>query len=74
MSLIMWGEFMEELKQQFDELTERKKAIWATLTDRLAHDDIYYGYAHEKEPEWKEIVELDRKLIALSAQIKGGNA
>jgi len=54
---------MEELQQQFDDLTEQKKALW---------DEIKDNTLYELSDQWKQIAVLDDQLRALRTKIEGG--
>jgi len=54
---------MEELQQQFDDLTEQKVALWESIKG----NNLY-----ERTSEWQEIRELDNKLLELRSKIEGG--
>lgn len=61
----MWGDEMEELQTQFNELTQRKIELW---------EQIKANALYELTEQWKEIESIDRQLFSLKAQIEGGNA
>lgn len=69
MSLIMWGDCMDEelsLDAQFDLLVEQKIALWDKIKD------IPDAFERENTSEWEQIRKIDEQLLVLDAQIKGG--
>jgi hypothetical protein len=54
-----------DLKAQFEALDVQKRALW----DQIKHIP---EYDYESTPEWAQICEIDKQLLALDAQIKGG--
>jgi hypothetical protein len=57
---------MEDLQQQFDALTEQKKALWEEVKN------LAPNYEFEGTPQWEEIKKLDAQLRTLQTQIQGG--
>ncbi len=54
-----------QLQQDFDTLTEQKKALWAEIKDLNKGN-----YEYEQAPQWKEIQKLDSQLLVIRSKIE----